>query len=810
MGTLISVWIGVLGLSTGAADSPDAVGPSLRRSMIWIASAPSDKQVYGVFRKRFDLDALPKTALMHIFADSRYVLWVNGRYVDRGPCRFDPIAPEYDMLNLMPFLRTGNNAVAVLVHHYTDGKAGGPGEFCGRIMRHIPGLTARIDLTAPSGERRSLVTDSTWRATTKTRFCPSPSSWGSIPDNIDARLDEGDWTLAGFDDTGWEAAVSVDGSKWGPLRPRAIPLLREKEVGPLKVLGNSPTAEPRLLSEMFPIDMGAGQELVIDIGVMEQAYSVLDFDADAGSRLELLYAQRFLDAGRRPSETCGQKCDYVARAGRQTYMSGDTFGFKYLVIRAKSGRIRLLEAKVISRRYPFDCLGRFTSNDPLLNKLWANSVHTVQVCSEDAYVDCATRERVEWMADGFIDCYTITRVALAGPGDDGRPRLGDPRLLRNLLRHIGQSVQPDGRIKAHHPSDRWDIHGYIEDYSCLWVQAIRSYYEHTGDPGPARELWPAVTAQMKWFLDHRTERGLLKAREFVFPGNPLVYKTCEGAALNAYLYRAFRDAAFLAALVGQEAERAQYDLAASALSRDVNVHLWDQASGTYCGSIMDGKKTPPTAHAAVLCLYHGIVPDDRREVVMRWVLENHRKEDFAPYTHHFLFRVLYQMDTDAADREVLDLMRQRFGAMTRNETGTVWEGFGGGEFCHQMGSQPAYYLSAYVLGVRTDGPISNKRIIIRPRPGDLKEASGVIVTEFGLVPVSWRLDDQGKGLDFRFEVPAGARAMVSIPKSGPAPTLVMDGRSVVRSGKPDVSDVVLRGRYYVTELGPGIHAGGIR
>ena len=38
-------------------------------------------------------------------------------------------------------------------------------------------------------------------------------------------------------------------------------------------------------------------------------------------------------------------------------------------------------------------------------------------------------------------------------------------------------------MKAHHPSDRWDKHGFIDDYACLWIQGILEYYRHTGDLG---------------------------------------------------------------------------------------------------------------------------------------------------------------------------------------------------------------------------------------------------------------------------------------------------------------------------------------
>ena len=64
-------------------------GQALGDSMVWLDSAPEGKQVYAVFRKEIRLAQSPKVAILHLFADSRYILWINGQYVERGPCRFD-------------------------------------------------------------------------------------------------------------------------------------------------------------------------------------------------------------------------------------------------------------------------------------------------------------------------------------------------------------------------------------------------------------------------------------------------------------------------------------------------------------------------------------------------------------------------------------------------------------------------------------------------------------------------------------------------------------------------------------------------
>jgi alpha-L-rhamnosidase len=792
-----------------AVAQDDATGRSLQQSMIWLDSAPFGKETYAVFRKQLPLAAVPERAVLHIFADTRYILWINGRYVERGPGRFFPSHPEYDTLDVTSYLRQGENALAVLVHHYHDGvmenKDGS--EVNGRVARHVPGLTALLDIVEVGGHHTGFSTDASWRGSTKTRFGPGGVSPSSIPDRIDMRRDSGDWTLAGFDDSTWEKPVRVDGRQWGPLCARSIPRLRETEIRPLTLVERAGKAVQRPLAEALPIELKPGDQLVIDAGQFVQAYSIVDLDAQDGSELELEYAQTFFDTNRKPGGSNGHINRYIARGGKQTYTSGDTFGCKYVVVRVKSGKVRLHGMRLINRLYPFDVVGRFQSNDKLLNRLWQIGINTVCLVSEDSYVDCASRERCQWLGDGVVVEAPITRVALAGPGATGHPRYADPRLLRQMLRQVGQTALPDGRVKTFSPSDGFDKHGYIEDYACLWIQGIRTYCDATGQIDLAREMWPAVVGQLKWFLDRRSPRGLVHAREFCTFVNPLVYQVCEGATLNAYLYRSLVDAAELARRLDKPEQHQQYRTAAEALRQAINTHLWDDQAGSYHGAIQEGRKTALTAHAAMMCLYFDVVPPERADRVNRWLLANYRKEPFSPYAYMFLFEVLYRMDMAAADQLVLDLMRQRWAEMAKGETQTAWETFDRDEYCHNWGSAPTYFLSRRVLGVRVDDPVSNRRIVIEPRLGDLRHVEGTAVTEFGPVLVLWEKVDNGKRFTFQLQIPEGVRADVRLPRIGEKSLVVLDGQTISPTDAAGGSEVRHSGRFLALELGPGKHVG---
>ena len=104
-------------LLAGGLSATAQTDPALQQNMIWTEAAPTSEgePIFVAFRKTFALAAQPKTAELRIFADLRYQLWVNGRYVVRGPVRFDPKAPQFDVLDIASYLQPGANTLAVMV-----------------------------------------------------------------------------------------------------------------------------------------------------------------------------------------------------------------------------------------------------------------------------------------------------------------------------------------------------------------------------------------------------------------------------------------------------------------------------------------------------------------------------------------------------------------------------------------------------------------------------------------------------------------------------------------------------------------------
>jgi glycogen debranching enzyme len=169
----------------------------------------------------------------------------------------------------------------------------------------------------------------------------------------------------------------------------------------------------------------------------------------------------------------------------------------------------------------------------------------------------------------------------------------------------------------------------MEDRSCDWVVLLRQYLESSGDAALVGELWPTLTRLLDWYRERQTSRGLVLAREWEVWDNPLRYQVCEGAGLNAMLYRALVDSSALASSLGRKNDAQRLAEEARNFQSNFNALLWNELEGAYDGAlfgpgsevrtqsgekfsgpIVDGR-FHPTAQANLFALYSGITPLSR-------------------------------------------------------------------------------------------------------------------------------------------------------------------------------------------------------
>ncbi len=182
----------------------------------WIWKRQASYKAYNqtvLLRKEFLLESQPEQARLCITADSWYRLLVNGAWVNDGPCRSWPEHYQYDEINLLPYLRGGQNELRVIAKYW------GTGTF--HTVPQQAGFWAQLEVTV-SGKTQVIATDGTWQAADLPAWRPNTpkvSIQMEPQEAYDARLE----AEPAFE----PAAVLFDmqHAPWQDLHPRDVPLL---------------------------------------------------------------------------------------------------------------------------------------------------------------------------------------------------------------------------------------------------------------------------------------------------------------------------------------------------------------------------------------------------------------------------------------------------------------------------------------------------------------------------------------------------------------------------------------------------------
>ncbi len=806
---------------------------------IWTEGEAKPFHYYLYARRSFDLEGPPRTARLRITAADRYLLYVNGAYVDRGPARSDPRRKSYDTHDVTDLLTSGRNVVAVRAYHYGTPAQweGGWGSLSGNgyTVGERAGLWAEIEVTDAQGVTQTIGTDEAWR------LAPA-KAWRRDVEHIvylvgntevyDANADPTDWMAVDFDDSAWTPAwvIPLEQVQWFLLEEREIPSIREEEalaarlvtVGEVIDLGRpGQTDIPELLNDEphFPLEHARAENaaavLAGDGSVAElqgrfahehgirTPYLILDFGRQVfgfprvrlrskqGAILDMTYGQQLIN-GRIPAALrYGDR--YIARDGEQTWEIADYKQFRYLhlTVRSTYDPVQIESISVNTYRYPTAQRGRFQCSDPVLTQVWQACVDTNDLHMEDSIVCDAYRERAPWgTGDGSHGVHVVYAA------------WGDIPLSDRFLRLVPLSDRGDGKLSMVYPPDVPPTHCNMV-FMPQWSTRVREHYLFTGRRWVLEELYPSVQRQLDWFAPYRDSSGLLRdvPHGILIDWAPNDFR---GASLimNCVYLKGLEDAAWLALQVGQASDAERWQAIHAEVRTALREGCWEAERGLYNDAVYQGGRTGVVSDLGnAYAILYGVATDDQVAGIAEHLAEPH--PDLVSCSPLFYGYVADALLVGGAHGAVRRINARYAQMMEATDNPTMWEGwqpFTAGrslktddDYLHrdQRGSvQPAgvrslvhsgadltgYVLSTRVLGVLPTLP-GFERCEIRPRTRGLDSAGGVFPAPQGDIEIDWRKNNGT--LELKLRIPAGVTADTVLDRdAGRAATLSVDGDPV--------------------------------
>jgi hypothetical protein len=676
---------------------------------IW-TSDPRNLRHYFMFaRRRFNLARAPRKATLFISACDHYRLYVNGRYLGRGPQRGDPKWQSYDTYDVTRLLKPGANAIAIQAYRYG---------VINILTRDTPGgVFARLEIESEQGRCRVIGADATWRVRAARgwdRTAREVTCVG-VTEVLDSRLDPPDWMETAYDDRTWERATVIARNRepCPVLLARDIPMLVEKEVSAGRIHGLSESLAfdstavdipeflareihqplrhckvenprgllraggkatvvtlPSLARDADVFEGHFNPHIVLDFGRLVNAFLRVEVEASAGTIIDLTYGQELIGGRIAPVSGVGRFGDRcVLRGGRQVWETFEYRNFRYLqlTVRGAAAPVKIHRVSANTYRYPMRQRGRFTCSDPVLTKTWQACVTTADLCADDGYMDTSAREKRNWLGDGSHGVPAI----YAG--------FGEVALTARYFRMTCWGGLGDGMLRMYYPgSDHLpegsETPSLIPHHALVWATRFRENWELFGRRDILENAFPVLEGLAQWFRRNRDADGLLSHLPY---WNWLDWTPADlrgqNLATNAFYAKLLDDLASISEVLGQSAKAPPYRAEAEQIRRLVRARFWSPARGLFLDSFFRGRLTGVASELGnALAVLYGVA--DARQAARVMAHLAHPPGWIAPVTPLFAFYVM-QAYSHVGDRKgLIAFIRRRYGPMVAISD-TIWEGW---------------------------------------------------------------------------------------------------------------------------------------
>ena len=729
----------------------------------WITCPDVPQRDYGVyhFRKIVAIDQSPAKFIVHVTADNRYRLFVNGTAVCSGPARGDLYNWYFETIDIAPYLKKGNNTIAALVWNM--------GVYA--PVAQISNQTAFV-LQGNGDAEKIINTGERWKVYHNKSYTPCSTDNGARlhsymvigpGDQVDAAKYPWGWEQTGFNDSAWQVAKKIDNpiavgygtdNLW-TLQPRNIPLMREsKQRISFVRRATGIDVSNEFLSGNNPLLIPANKtvSILLDQSFNTVAYPELVVSRGKGASVKLTYAEALFTKERQKGNRneingkniIGNFDVFMPDGGSKRLFRPLWFRtYRYLQLDITTGDQPLVinDLYGTTTGYPFEVKALFSCNDSSLQQIWDIGWRTAQLCAGETYFDCPYYEQLQYEGDTRIQ----SLISLYVTGDD--------RLMRKAILDFYHSRVPEGLTQGRYPSNRLQV---IPPFSLYWVSMIYDYWMHRKDATFVSDFLIPITGVLDWYeksIDRNKKMlGPMKWWNFVdwnhaFPnGTPDGATDGNSSVLTLQYALTLQQAAAIFSFFGKTNEAAHYRQLAANISAATYRQCFDVKKGLMANTPI---KNTFSQHAGIMAVLTGAVSKTEMKMVMQKVLNDTTLSKATFYYRFYLNRALKKAGMADMYYSQLkpwrDMINMGLTTFAENPDPTRSD-------CHAWSSSPNYDFFATICGIVPASP-GFSSVRIEPAMGELKQVTGMMPHPDGNISVMLQRKGEN-GIEARISLPA--------------------------------------------------------
>ena len=755
--------LGLLGnpLALASAPANTPLNPSLfdaRWPASWIASANVPGGIPGVFyfRREISLTSVPAHFWVHVSADNRFLLHVNGKYAAEGPARGDLFHWRFETVDLARLLQPGRNVLAAVVWNF--------GELAPVAqMSNRTGFLMQGDTEAEA----SVNTGKDWQVRQETGRAAlghegARGYYAAGPaEKIDGRLLDWSWDQPQADSSGWEAPrllgcaatrEAQDAPTHWELVQDQLPAMEHRLVDAgIPVRAEGMASIPAFPSAPLEVPANSHVTLLLDHRTLQTAYPELTLSGGRDAEVRLTYSEALYDAqgkkGNR-NEITGRHIDgisdlLIVGGGEKRVFEPlwwRTWRYLQIEVTTKSEPLKLESLRAWFSAYPFTESAKVTGDIVNLDRIWQTGWRTARLDAHETYMDAPYWEQLQYVGDTRIQALISYVVS------------GDPRLARQAITNIDDSRTPEGITESRYPSG---LPQFIPTFSLLWVNMLHDYWIYVDDLPLVKETLPHTRTVLDWYAGRLRPDGLLgQVKWWEFADWTANYKygvppqEPDGGStfLTLQFVEALQAAAEMEAKYGSKERVEQYQAIITRASEALNRESWDAEHGLYADT---PARNSWSKQANVLAVMLDVAPGDQQQAILKRLLAAKDHEStvvdektvppMSEMSYYFRFYLNRALEHSGLGDLYVTQLRPWYNMLDLGLSTWAETPEPSRSDCHAWSASPNYDLLTVVAGIQPGAP-GFKKVRIEPHLEGLHELTASMPHPNGEIETSYRLD----------------------------------------------------------------------
>jgi alpha-L-rhamnosidase len=521
------------------------------------------------FRKTFSAAKKIRSARAYIAVAGLYELFVNGKKV--GNHRLDPMYTRFDRRNLYVTyditrqLQTGSNAIGVVLGNgWYNHQSLAVWNFERAPWRQRPTFCLDLKIDYEDGTTQTVCTDESW----KTHSGPVVFNSIYTGEHYDSREEIPGWNTVNYDDSKWQETVYRAAPSKNIVSQTMVPIRNVEEIAAKSIVKFNDT------------------NYVIDLGRNIAGVTRVKLHGDSGTVVRLIHGERLykdavkkghvdlsnIDVYYRPKDNSDPyQTDIVTLNGKGTVDFMPSFnykGFQYLEVRStKPINLQKEDVKGYFMHSDVEPIGRLSSSNPLIDKLWA-AANASYLSNLFGYpTDCPQREKNGWTGDGHFAVET------------GQINFDGISVYEKWLGDHRDEQQPNGVLPDIIPTGGW---GYGTANGTDWTSTIAiipwNLYMFYGDSKPLADNYQNIKAYVN-YVSKISPSGLTTFGR----GDWVPVKSSSSLEYTSSVYF-YVDATILAkaaAILGHAKDQLYYSGLATKIRKAINDKFFNKDNCTY-------------------------------------------------------------------------------------------------------------------------------------------------------------------------------------------------------------------------------------